>query len=401
MKKILTGFLLSIMAAGSALALDLELSGEIKTGFYAEQQERNGETIYRTKIFNNDEDPNNGEKAGNRIRVGLGLQQDNFGLRIRLYQEDFRRKTEANDPNIKRIVADYAYAYGSIFDNQLKISAGLLGESPWGSGGPELVKEVETGAGGSPIMGIRFEFKPTFLPFLQGLNIGFVLDRDNDEQATEGMEEFGDIFQESILGIAWEHEYFAFRFDREVYSPAAIIFGTQFVYRVEERALGKLLPGMQIWANGFCKGIGAKEGPQGGRPDSFIQNWLYIAYDPEYFSTGLNVGYNVDLYGSAEQEDWFKDSKQKWELRPYFYYKFLNNLLSVGIMGGMEIGVNGGKSLDDAFYNFWFLEPQVKLNIGSNCYVGLVYRYTSGEFNSMRVKDQETHWFNIRLYYKF
>lgn len=392
MKKIIIGFLLGVMAAGFAQALDLELSGEIKTGFYAEQQVREDGTNYRTMMFNNEED-SNAERGGNRFRLGMGLQQGNFGLRMQLYQEDFRRKTSAGDPNVHRIQMDYAYAYGNLLNNQIKISAGLLGESPWGSGGPKLLQEVETDAGGYSIMGIRFEFKPYFVP---GLNVGFVLDRDNDAPAEQSKEKFGDIFQESILGIAYEHDYFAlrfaYRFDRELESPAAVVYGTQFVYRLEERILGKLLPGMHIWANGFCKGIGAIEGPQGGRPQSFIKNWLYATYEPEYFNSGFEVRY----------EDWFESNAQTLELRPYFYYKFFKNLLSVGMMGGMEMGLNeNGKSLEDAFYNFWFLEPQIKVNIGSNLSAALVYRYTSGSFNSQNQKDQNTHWVNIRVCYTF
>jgi hypothetical protein len=296
-----------------------------------------------------------------------------------------------------RVKVYFAYAYGSVLDNQLKISAGLLGESPWGTGGPELQMELERETGdNAPIMGMRFEFKPTFLPVLNGLNVGFVVNRADNTIPPDAVRTFGDMLRESVLGIAWEHDYFAFRFayrfDCDLKSDASLVFGESLLYRVEERVLGKFLPGMSVSANGYCIGIGAEGKGHGyGGRQIYIQNWLYAKYDPENFIAGLNVGYLDD----------FEAKGQKLEFRPYFYYKLFNNLLNAGLMGGMEIGFKNGKSFDDAFYNFWFLEPQVKVNITGNFYAALVYRYTSGTFGGTADKDQDTHWVNLRLCYTF
>jgi len=70
-------------------------------------------------------------------------------------------------------------------------------------------------------------------------------------------------------------------------------------------------------------------------------------------------------------------------------------------MGGMEIGYNSHKYLEDAFYNYWFLEPQIKVNIGNSAYLAFVYRYISGIYESHVHKDQKTHWFNLRVCYSF
>ena len=393
MKKIITALLAGLLAAGSALALDVEVSGEIKTGFFAEWREMKGESASYARIYNSDGDSG---AAEGRIRLGLALQEENFGMRTRFYRQEFKAKNNKFDSS-SNIGVDFAYAYGTMLDNQIKISAGLLGESPWGTGGPDLIKELET-TGNDPILGIRTEWKP--LGFLRGLNLGFVLNRDNDTPPSSAKEKFGDIFAETVAGIAYEHDFFAlrfaYRFNRELESPAAIVNGSQLVYRVEERALEKFVPGISVWANGYCKGIGAKVINSQGATETFIQNWFYARYDPENFTVGIDVRY----------EDWFedKDNKQFLEIRPSFYYKLFNNILNVGVRGGMEFGFNNGRYFrEGAVYNFWFVEPQIKANLKSNFYTALVYRYTSGYYtgNPSFEEDQETHWFNLRVCFTF
>ncbi|MDR0455167.1 MAG: hypothetical protein LBH20_00600 [Treponema sp.] len=396
MKKIITMIIAGLLAAGSAFALDdiIELSGEIKTGFFFEQRELEGETYSRSALYNNDGDSG---PSGSRMRLGIAMHTKGIGLRTRFSQQNFSyRPGGINDSSAKAIIGvDFAYIYGNLFNSQLKISAGLLGESPWGTGGPELGRELETTGIGEPITGIRVEWKPIIGSF-RGLNLGFVLNRQDDTMPDDAKEIFGDLFLESILGIAYEHQYFAFRFayrfDRGIDSPAAIVIGEKLVYRIEERLLWRLLPGMSIWANGYCEGINAAGKGSGRGIPGFIQNWFYVSYDPEYFTTGVNVGYR----------DGFVLNDQRLEFRPYFYYKVISDFLVAGLMGGMEIGYNNGKSIPDAFYNFWFLEPQVKVKINNNLNMALVYRYTSGAYDTeTSYKDQNTHWVNLRMCFTF
>jgi len=381
--------LAGLLAAGSAFALDVDISGEVKTGFLFESREYQGTTYSHTRIHNNDGDSG---AAEGRIRLGLNLTDEFFGIRTRFYQHGFMRGNSITDENILRVGMDYAYAYGNMFDSQLKISAGLLGESPWGSGGPELQRELESTNDGSPIVGIRTEWMPRFLP---GLNVGFVLNGPDDTMPSDAKEKFGDILMESILGITYEHTYFAFsfayRFDRGIDSPAAVVNGERFVYRIEEKFLRTLLPGMAIWVNGYGYGINAGVGSGRGIP-GFIEHWLYITYDPEYLTTGINVKYH----------DGFVLDAQLLEFRPYFYYKLFDNFLVAGAMFGMEMGFNNGKSPSFSVpYNFWFAEPQVKLNINSCLYAAIVYRFTSGSYGTNQNEDQTTHWINLRLCYTF
>ena len=394
MKKIITMFFTALLAAVSAFALDdiVELSGEIKTGFFAEQREQGGDTFFRNAIYNNDGDSG---ATGGRIRLGISMHTKGIGIRTRFSQQNFSfRANGINDKSVSKVSTDFAYIYGNLFNSQLKMSAGLLGESPWGTGGSELGRELECTGGGEPITGIRVEWKP--LGALRGLNLGFVLNRQDDTVPSDAKIEFGDLLKESILGIAYEHKYFAFRFayrfDRDVDSPMAVVNGEKLVYRIEERLLWLLLPGMSLSANGYCEGINAAGTGSGRSTPGYIQNWLYASYDPEYFTAGFNVGYR----------DGFVLNAQQLEIRPYFYYKFINNYLIAGLMGGMEIGFNEGKSIPDAFYNFWFIEPQIKVNVNNYFYFALVYRYTSGAYGTeTSYKDQNTNWVNLRLCYTF
>jgi hypothetical protein len=391
-----------ILATGSAFALEdkIEIFGEVKTGFLFEQRDEAGKTTSFARINNNDGDA--GASEG-RIRMGMAISILNFGLRTQFYQDNFERRTGAGDKNMFKVRTDFAYVYGTTFNSQLKISAGLLGESPWGSFFPDrnpvlppnLYKELES-SGGGPIMGIRFEWKPTFTPAIRGLNIGFVLNRSDEGVPLDAKQEFGDLFRESIVGIAWDHKYFglrfAYRFDRDVKSDAVFVTGEKFVYRVEERLLWNYLPGFQISANGYCEGINSEGRGSGYGPPGYIQHWLYIHYDPMYFITGIDTGY---------QDNFVKQTGQALEIKPFFYYKFINNYLVAGLMAGMVMGFNGTESYKDVFYNEWYVEPKIQFNIHNNFYIALVYRYTSMAFETLGNNDYYKQFFNLRLSYKY
>jgi hypothetical protein len=386
MKKIITALAAALLSAGYAFAADIEMTREIKTGLFVQQREIEGNITEQARLRNNDGDSGDGE---GRIRLGVNIGLENFGMRTRFYRREFT-------PDKPDFWVDFAYAYVDAFDSRLRVAAGILGESPWGTGGPELFRELETGTQNNSLLGIRTEWKPRFLP---GLDLGFVLNRDNDPVPNSAREKFGDIFEESIVGIAYENKYFAFRFayrfNRAVFdsnnSPGTTT-GARFVYRVEERLLGTLLPGMQIWANGYSNGILEAQGQ--GSTDPWIEHWLYIVYDPENFTAGLNIRYKDTVTVSTDS--------QYLEFRPSFYYKFFNNLLSAGVGAGLELGYNNGRAFPDgAFYNFWFIEPQVRVNVSGNIYAAIVYRYTVGQLSGTTdmvfTEDQKTQWLNIRL----
>jgi len=391
-------------SAGSALVLDykIEIFGEVKSGFLFEQRDEDGTTTSFARMENKDGDTDGSE---GRVRMGMAISILNFGLRTQFSQNNFDRLAAANDTTLKKIRTDFAYAYGTTFNSQLKISAGLLGESPWGSGWdvrkdiilpPQLSRELES-ASGSPLMGIRAEYKPTFSPLIRGLNLGFVLNHYDDTTPQDAKLEFGDLFKESILGIAWDHRYFglrfAYRFDREIVSEAAGADGAKFLYRVEERLLWNLLPGFQISANGYCQGITSSD--KGRKNPGFFENWLYIHYDSIDFNTGLDLQY-IDNFVAKEK------TGQSMEIRPFFYYKIINNFLYAGLKAGLNMSFNSVRLYPDIFYDELYVEPQVRLNfLGNSFSIDFVYRYTSIAYKELGNNDFYKQFFNLRLRYTF
>jgi len=380
MKKIAAAMILTLFTAGFALALDFEVSGEVKTGFYSERRQVNDDVFTTTKIHNNDGDSGSNE---GRFRFAMSLTDEFFGLKARFSQKEFRPDNHFQ--------VDLFYVYGNLLNNQLKISAGLLDDnSPWGTGGPELIQTVETDRMNEMILGIRTEWKPAFIP---GLNVGFVLNRFDERPTppTDHWERFYDILLDSVLGIAYEHEYFAFRFSYRFDTEADWGFtgneGSRFVYRVEERILGKILPGMQIWANGYRFGINATH-----EENEDFQNWVHILYDPETFMAGLDIRYINTI----------KHGVQSVRLRPSFMYRFFNNFLNLGLIFELDFGVGGSKLFDDTFYSYWALRPYLRVNINNSAYAAIFYNYQVGAFEGFTPsKDQTTHWLNLRLCYSF
>jgi hypothetical protein len=374
MKKWLSALLLAALAAGAAAALDFDFSGEVRTGFYAEQKTNQSGTEAVSKIHNNDGD--SGANEG-RFRLNVNLSHENIGMRIR-YQEDAWRNTATVKDSF---TPEFIYAYANLFEEQLKVSAGILGESPWGSGGPELEVDIDN------LMGIRTEWTPRFLP---GLNLGFVLNKyDAAGHSAEYEETFADLLLDSVLGVAYNHDYFAFRFAWRLDSKEDMGFtgneGSQFVYRVEERILSRFLPGMQISANGYYLGFHSVA----TEAENF-DNWFYINYAPEDFTARINIRYYDDI----------KVEGQKLTLKPGFFYNLFGSFISVGTDFSLEMGFSNSQTYKDSWYNKWSIEPQVRLNINTNAYAALVYSYTDGYSNYKG--DKETiHWVNLRAVVTF
>jgi hypothetical protein len=270
----------------------------------------------------------------------------------------------------------YAFAYGYFLDNQIKISGGKLGDSPWGAGGPERWDELDTK------VGIRTEIIPNIIP---GLNFGFVLNDYNEGTGISQVDEsIVEVLKESVLGVAYSHEYFglrfAYRLDSERDTNAdRLDEGALMLYRVEERVLNNYLPGFQFWANGYFQGIQSENG-------LVYNNWLYFQYAPDILTAQLRLG--LDAADS---------NRQLIHIRPSVYFNFFDKLVSAGFAFSYCQDY-GTKISDDSPYLYWRIEPQIKLNL-ANTYIALVYRYNN-EYSSQDVLTQ-THWVNVRLVYTF
>jgi len=401
MKRAVVVLIAVFMAAGMLYAQEIIYSGEIKTGFYI-GQEKTGEQdpVATGGMTNNDGDSGIGQ---GRLRLDFLFTYQSLGVRLR-----FQIEPDSTSLGPYYPAWSFAYAYGNLFNDQFKISMGLLGESPWGTGGPRLSSDPETREYTSynslskdpytvseGLMGIRFEFKPGFIP---GLNFGFVLNQPDRTQLPTVEQNFGDVLQESVVGIAYEHEYFAiragYRLDSKVdtyaFGDPPINEGGRLTYRMEEKVLRTLVDDMMIWLNGCYYGIGGekqdiKEMGEDGEErirdtmggGEYIINWLYWLWDTDNFIAKFDTGFGIyKKYNNAELRPIERKEYKSLEFRPAFYYKFFDNLFQIGLGLGFGMEFGAGKTYKSSPYQYISIEPQIRLNISGSGYIAAVYNYT-------------------------
>jgi hypothetical protein len=344
------------------------IDGLVKTGFYWQEVRQEGKDPAPTvKVHNND------DSGGNRGRFRVNMQYEigDFGFKTRIQWDNWGQ----NYPEWS-----YAFGYGNFLDKQITVSLGKMGSSPWGTGGPEMWKELETS------MGVRVEIKPNIVP---GLNAGFVLnDFNNGQDGGHDINDatFWEILRETVIGASYDHDYFGVRFayrldsvyDKNA-SNGARIDGDDMIYRLEERVLKNYLPGFQIWANGQYEGIGTEADDDRYK----FENWLYVQYAPELFTAQLRLGYDIVPYRTI------------FHARPSFYWNFFDGFLSAGT--SFEFAQDFDKKMyEDSPYLYWGVEPKVWVTFG-NMTVTLAYHYRNEYKYHTEPPVEEIHWLNLRF----
>jgi hypothetical protein len=421
MKKIIAVALMAFCTTGFIVAQEqqdgLKLFGELKTGLFWYHLDREGssEAVEEGFIHNSDTiDQAAGEEDLHHLWSQNGRFRLNFQYDVNNIGAKFRFETTAwvmGSSTQNAIFWDYAFVYGYFFNNNLKISAGKMGDSPWGAGGPDLWKELDT------TMGMRFEFLPQFIPFIKpgSLNLGFVL--NNFDGSAEEIAHYGgkmtlaSVLTETVMGIAYTHDFFHVRLSYRMDSLTDGDISEQFVYRLEERVIKKYLPGFQIIANGYWKGLNPRAIYQEGiNPDDVdpresmeFYNWAYILYDPPILFSPLNMSYSAY---TRLGYDSIQNTRRKMYVKPGFFFNFFNNLLRVGTAFEFALDVGTVKLDKNAPYLHWYLEPEIRLNLTSNSYAALVYRYYNDyEFrnpsNMEEALNSKTHWINLRVLFTF
>jgi len=355
---------MALIAAGFAAAQEIKMSGEAKSGILWEESQTEGYPKDVSKVRLGSKD----DAGSNEGRVRINLDYDNgnnAGMRLRIDWQGWNAKEPDNWA--------YAFGYGNFFENQMTVSVGKLGGSPWGTGGPELWKELEQGLYG----GMRVEFKPAFIPAEYGkFNVGFVLNYlDDVSEATNQRDaQLIDILKESVIGFSYTHDLFHFRFsyrlDSEMDNALRLDTkeGDKIVYRIEERALRNYLPGFQIWALGFLRGVGAAS------VDYYnFDNYLFAEYSPPEmggmvtpFTAQLRLGLKY-----APLNEHVPEGRGVYYIKPNFYWHFFNKLLSVGAMFGYAQDF-GTRVNNEAPYTWIEVEPKIQLNFASS-YIAFVY----------------------------
>jgi hypothetical protein len=377
--------------SSAVFAQELKLSGEVKTGIYWEQSQLQGnEPEVRVKIHSKD------DAGSNQGRFRLNLEYDNgknFGMKARLNWQAWKGDNPWPE-------WPYAFGYGNFFNDQLTVSVGILGASPWGTGGPEMWKELEEQGGG-----MRVEWKPNFIPEKFGkLNLGFVLN-DYNKAKDQGIADFDaaitilEILKESVLGVSYTHDYFHVRLAYRLDSGLDYWVGTgdydakgedELIYRIEERVLNKYVPGLQVWALGYFLGMGAKHDDI-----TLYQNWLFVQYAPEMFTAQIRFGLDVI------------PSRTVFHLRPSFYWNFFDKLLSVGasFWYGQDFG---SKIYEGSPYQYIEIEPKIQINFSSS-YIAFAYNFRKSykgvlydpTYLRWTGPVEQRHWMNLRfcIYY--
>lgn len=403
----------AVVFSQESTELNLSISGEVRTGFFAWSKEKDvytsddknnqtGETLpdEGADIHNSESDNWMGFKRLDTLRgtnqglyrLNFQIEKGNIGAKFRFEMSDFSTGT---------VNWAYAFLYGSFFDDQFRASAGKLGESPWGTAEPDLDKELDT------TVGMRFEYLPFFVP---GLELGFVLNNWNTAIPGGVTATVKDLLGETVFGVSYTHDLFharfSYRLDSEADSQGSTDRdqGGRMAYRVEERVIGNYLPGFQIWNVGYFEELGNE-----AEHTLTGTNYLYAQYDPDNFTARLRLGYDIiDIKRLPNGNRGAGNSRQWFSVQPSFYYKFFNNLLNAGL--AFELAKDFGDGLvSPAPYLSWYIEPQIRVNVSQGFYIALVYRYHD-EYYQMDIQNDpvnpepfnsRTHWVNLRAVFTF
>ena len=359
MKKIITSLVFTAIALPAFAQLgDFTFDGFVRTGFIWWKNEKIGQKPDIQVRLRSLDDA--GDSQG-RIRMNFSYAINNTGIKGRLQWDDWTNTKKAPD-------WPYLFAYINSFEDQLTISAGKLGASPWGTGGPEKHKELESTSGdGSGGGGVRFEYKPLFVP---GLNVGFVLNWFNGstDRGLSGREvTLLDILQETVFGVGYENDYFLAHFeyrldgdiDQRPGSSAVGIEGDDLIYRLEERVLKNYLPGFNAWALGVFEGVGAEEK---NKDCIHFENWLFMQYDKDWGTAQVRLGYDV------------VETRSILHLKPSYYHKFLDNMINIGAFFYYANDFGDDRVNKDAPYTEIQIEPKLQINF-ANAYIAFTYNY--------------------------
>jgi hypothetical protein len=253
--------------------------------------------------------------------------------------------------------------------------------------------------------------------------VGFVLNQPDQTSKGPSEQTFEDVLGESVVGAAYENEFFAarvgYRFDGEAdgYSANKLNEGARLAYRLEERMLENMVDGMRVWLNGYYYGIGGElldvpnQGIMGG--GEYFTNWLYWLWDTDSFIAKFDACFSI--YKAYSNGVDFTPSERleymSLEFKPAFYYKLFGNLLQAGLRFGLGMEFGDGKTYQDSPYQYIFVEPQIRFNIGSNTYLALLYCFTDKyvwpyedikDSNLIHTGDKsQKHWINLRAVYSF
>jgi hypothetical protein len=283
---------------------------------------------------------------------------------------------------------------GDFFDNQFRMSLGKIdGDKPWETSGDEIWGSVET------LSGSRFEFKPNAV---KGLNVGFMLPAVYN--GTNQAFLLGDYFSELRFGAKYENDALdarlGFQLDGKGDEAADAQAGGKFVYRLNIKALGSIVPGLSLWANGQIEGIGTVDGVPESK--SNIQNWLYVKFAKDKL-TGAALRLGLQNWGKGAEE---KKAAMGIYIKPVFSYKPVS-WAELGLMAKADLYTYEDTVSDDAsMFDKLTIEPSVNFDLGNGASIKPVYslgvNMANGKTVGYTVGDSRIdHTFELRFVYSF
>jgi len=388
MKKL---FILLSLAALPAFvfAEGLTLSGEAKTGIFWQKIENSREPYKLTVDLHSQNDDAGDYEGRFRLNMDYLNQSGTLGFKVRIQWESWKGTWDELTETTKGTPETwpYAFGYGNFFNNQLTVAIGKLGGSPWGTGGPEMWKELEM----TRLGGVRVEWKPIIPERYGKVNIGFVLNGPEsyeDAGLTDTRDkEIWDYLKESVFGVLYTHPKFMARFAYRLDSELDMRLrgsegkeGDDIVYRVEEYALRNYVPGLSVWALGFIQGVGADK-------QDFVEhrNWLFVQYAPPEFTAQLRFGFE----GSADRSVVFA--------KPTFYYNLFDGLIEAGALFGYAQDFGNGKIYAGSPYSYLELQPRIKLNFAPGAYAVFEYYWKMEYAYKVPPPMKQTQWANLRF----
>ncbi|MCL2410248.1 MAG: hypothetical protein FWC97_01265 [Treponema sp.] len=384
-RKVIIFTLAVFLTSSFASALDIDFSGQMKTGvfwvYHYYEDEHGNEASFTSASFHNNHISIGNPASQGRLRLDLNVTSNNVGVILRL--EQFSFTTPGNT------WWTHAFAFGNFFDDQLRFSIGRLGLSPWAAGSDDIQHELD-----GQLLGIRTE---VFLNSIPGFSFGFTLSDWNSYLDPNFTRDISHILLESVIGVSFTNNSFhgslAWRLDSEAdghrqWDPDIFMFrvyqeGHEMMYRAELRFLHNIIPYFSIVANGWWSGIFAEESER-----SVYKNWLYFSLAPQAFRTNLDLGLQINGTDS-----------HLFTARAGFHYNVLP-FLSIGSDFSGVINFGANSTTRDIPLHFFSIEPQIRVSFSPGIYAALVYSFYDG-FVEQHQRMQRGHWMNLRTVITF
>jgi opacity protein-like surface antigen len=379
MKKALV-VLLILAVAGGLFAQELTWSGAVKTGL---------EFSYADDKIDGNEDAKirlNSDDVGDeplRFDLNGAYTKDNYGV-------VFGIRTQAT---AKFVPAVYqAYAWATFLNDVLKVSAGVIDDGTWKTGGLK-----NWGVNGN---GIRFEVVP-----LEGLSLGLML-RAPTNKVTDIVAK--DFFSETAIGAKYGNDLFSIAGailldgegdDLEAIEDAGfdVAFGPDPVTGVDDYPIAKddnnkgltflagvtvnPIPGLAISAEGRGRNMGDF--------DKYGYFWFNEKGTYTLLEDKLVVGLLAQqwIFGKT----WSSETKPHLKFTPSVGYDILDNL---------NIGIEAGIGLwQDVYETELNIKPNITYTIAPDTTIGAFYNI--GVLKSKGSDSETTHTVQIDLIWTF